>query len=142
MASSSLVIVNKLHRKKVVGQPPTVLTTYQLSTNHLPTTKDPFMPWTVSCKTVDFMVRRTSALTTYGKMKYTENETNIFLSTDHLPTTYRPLTDHLLTTYRPLTDHFFMVQLVHNYPHLLFSGFQTSSIPHVSSPQLWNLALD
>ena len=26
-------------------------------------------------------------------------------STDHLPTIYRPLTDHLPTIYRPLTDH-------------------------------------
>ena len=28
-----------------------------------------------------------------------------FLSTDHLLTTYRPLTNHLPTTYRPPTDH-------------------------------------
>ena len=31
--------------------------------------------------------------------------TNVFLSTDHLPTTYQPLTNHLPTTYRPPTDH-------------------------------------
>ena len=34
-----------------------------------------------------------------------------------LSNSVRPHTDHLLTTYRPLTDHFFMVQLVHNYQH-------------------------
>ena len=57
---------------------------------------------------MDFTVKRTSALTTYG------NYGNHLL-TDHLPTTYRPLTDHLPTTYWPLTDHFFTVQLVHDY---------------------------
>ena len=46
---------------------------------------------------------------------------NLFLSSNHLPTTYqpttyRPSTDHLPTIYRPPTDQFFMVQLVHNYP--------------------------
>ena len=84
------------------------------------------MPWWISCKTVDFTVKWTSALTTYGKIKYTENETqhmirclhrkkSLYFScvygadckppTDHLPTTYWPLTDHLPTTNRPLTDH-------------------------------------
>ena len=48
------IIVNTLHHKKVVGR---------WSANHLPTTKDPFMPWWISCKTVGFTVKRT----TYGK---------------------------------------------------------------------------
>ena len=107
-------------------------TTDQPSTDHLLTTKDPFVAWLISCKTVDFTVKRTSALTTYGKNKYTENETqhmirclhqqkSLYLScvygaeckfvispstdhllTDHLPTTYQPPTDHLPTTYQPL----------------------------------------
>ena len=65
--------MNKLHCKKwfVGGRP----TTYQPSTDHVPTTKDPFVPWWISYKMVDFTVKRTSALTTYAKMKYTENET-------------------------------------------------------------------
>ena len=110
------------------------LTTDQPSTDHLLTTKDPFVAWLISCKTVDFTVKRTSALTTYSKNKYTENETqhmirclhqqkSLYLScvygakckfvispsTDHLLTdhllTDHLLTDHLPTTYRPPTDH-------------------------------------
>ena len=77
-----MVIVNKLHHKKVVGmwsvcgrpttyQPPT----NHLTTDHLPTTYRPL----------------TDRLpTTYWPL------------TDHLPTTYRPHTNHIPTTYRPL----------------------------------------
>ena len=81
-----LVIVNKLHCKKVVcrcGRPLTdyLLTTYRPLTNHLPTTYQP----------------PTNHLpTTYRP------------PTDHLLTIYRPLTNHLPTT-------FFTVQLVHDY---------------------------
>ena len=85
--------MNKLHRKKVVGRwsADHLLTTYQPSTHHPPTTNYPFMPWWISCKTVDFTVKQTLALST--------------LKTNHLPTTYQPLTDHLPTIYQPLTDH-------------------------------------
>ena len=103
--------MNKLHRKKVVSRwsADHLLTTYQPSTHHLPTTNDPFVPWWISCKTVDFTVKQTSALST---LKTNHLPTTYQPLTDHLPTIYRPLTDHLPTTYRPLTDHFFTVQLV------------------------------
>ena len=83
------VILNKLHRKKVVGKwsADHLLTTYRpltdyLTTDHLPTTYWP----------------------------HTDH-----IPTDHIPTTYQPLTDHIPTTYRILTNHFFMVQLVQYY---------------------------
>ena len=74
------VIVNKLHRKKVVSRwsADHVPTTYQPHTDHLPTTYQP--------------------LTNHLPTTYRP-------STDHLPTTYQPPTDHLPTTYRPPTDH-------------------------------------
>ena len=75
-----LVIVNKLHCKKVVcrcGRPLTdhLLTTYRPLTNHLPTTYQPL----------------TNHLTTTYQPP-----------TDHLLTTYWPSTDHLPTIYRQL----------------------------------------
>ena len=96
--------MNKLHRKKVVGRwsADHLLTTYQPSTHHPPTTNYPFMPWWISCKTVDFMVKQTLALST---LKMNHLPTTYWPPTNHLPTTYRPSTDHLPTTYRPSTDH-------------------------------------
>ena len=68
------VIVNKLHRKKVVSRwsADHVPTTYQPHTDHLPTTYQP--------------------LTNHLPTTYRP-------STDHLPTTYQPPTDHLPTTF-------------------------------------------
>ena len=69
------------------------------------------------------MVKRTPALTTYGKMKYTymEIQTNEWDSVPThscLPTTYRQPKDHLRTTYQPQTDHLPTKHLPTTYPPL------------------------
>ena len=73
------VIVNKLHRKKVVGR---------WLANHLPTTHRP---------TTDHLPTTYRPLTDHLPTTY-------WPTTDHLLTTCRPLTDYLLTTCRPLTE--------------------------------------
>ena len=109
-------ILNKLHRKKLVGRlsvagwpttywPPTdhLLTTYHLpatyqpSTNHLPTTYPQpthHLPTTYPPPTNHLPIPPTNHLpTTYPP------------PTHHLPITYSPPTHHLPTTYQPPTHH-------------------------------------
>ena len=69
------VIVNKLHRKKVVGR---------WSADHLPTTYQPSVPTTYRPPT-DHLP--------------TDHLPTDHLLTDHLPTIYWPPTDHLPTTF-------------------------------------------
>ena len=90
------VIVNKLHRKKVVSRPPTnhLPTTHRPPTDHLPTTYPPL---------TDHLCTN-HLLTTYEPLIH-HLPTTHRPHTDHLPTTYWPLTNHLPTIYRPSTDH-------------------------------------
>ena len=104
------IIVNKLHCKKVVGR---------WSANHLPTTKDPFMPWWISCKTVGFTVK----WTTYGKNdradslehKLLLHSVNIYICTH--PITYKKNNNSKLNSANLLT-----LQCVQICLQLLYTG--------------------
>ena len=116
------VIVNKLHRKKVVGRccfPKRPHVTQKLNKrgclcqqtfyrNKLPKKYSSHLRQN-EILLGNHIQRNCTRLCTESTLrdlcdKWMGLPTNVFLSTDHLPTTYQPLTDHLPTTYRPPTD--------------------------------------